>query len=235
MLWLLFEIYCYIGIIGTPFAAKYGISGLMVQTIFAFFSSVMDWHLFPHFKKNMRRLNKRGWSSLHVWSVMCLNLCMINAVIGHIYMHCQSTNMVLDKKTILQFVINMSIAEVLFTSAHALLHYTECGSKLHHMHHCCVDASWSTNLIFHPIDMLIEFTTPLLSVVAMHSLLWKNKSSLFLSTLLIHIWYAADHSANLKLPHTIHHSQFNTVFTIYIKKRCRCPRRDKVRALVKNA
>ena len=181
----------------------------------------------------MSKLNQHGWRDWQVWSIMLFNLCVTNALVGFIYAYCQEDLAPFSVKTIWQVLVNMAMTEVLFTSAHALLHYTKWGSKIHEMHHCCIDPSWSTNLMFHPVDLAAEFSGPVISLILMHMFVWRDTATLFASTLILHLWYAADHSANLKLPHTKHHSQLNTVFTIYLKQRCRCPRKDKVRAIIK--
>ena len=233
-MWVLFELLCCWCVLGIPFSVKYGLTGWAIQTLVGYISTYIDYMFYPHLKKNMQTLKKHGWKPWQVWSIMLFNLCVTNALVGAIYVYCQSMSVKFTKKTWIQLFINMSITEFLFTSAHAILHYTDTGSKIHKMPHCCQQASWSTNLIFHPLDIAAEFSGPVVSIILMHAFVWQDIATLFLSTLVLHLWYALDHSANLKLPHTKHHSQFNTVFTIYLKKRCICRRKDKVRALIKN-
>ena len=232
-MWVLFELLCCWCVLGIPFSVKYGIVGWTLQTLIGYLSTYIDYVFYPHFKKNMADLMEHGWKPWQVWSIMLFNLSVTNALVGAIYVYCQNAPMQIDGLTFVQLFINMSITEVLFTAAHAMLHYTELGSKIHEMHHCCQQASWSTNLIFHPLDITAEFSGPVISIILMHVFVWKNTASLFLSTIVLHLWYALDHSANLKLPHSKHHSQLNTVFTIYLKQRCTCRRKDKVRALIK--
>lgn len=233
MTWFLFELYCYFCVWGIPISVQYGWKGWALQTAFGYLSTIIDWYAFPHFKKNMAKLNQHGYANWQVWSIMLFNLCATNALVAFIYMHCLEDLAPFSIKTVGQVFINMAITELLFTSSHALLHYTKLGSKIHEMHHCCLDPSWSTNLMFHPVDLTAEFSGPVISLVLMHKYVWQDTAALFASTLILHLWYAADHSANLKLPHTKHHSQLNTVFTIYLKQRCKCPRKDKVRAIIK--
>lgn len=232
-MWVLFELLCCWCVLGIPLSVSYGLTGWVIQTGIGYLSTYIDYVCYPHFKKNMQTLKEHGWKPWQVWSIMLFNLCVTNALVGAIYAYCQTTKMEFTSKTALQLLINMSMTEILFTSAHAMLHYTKYGSKIHEMHHCCIDASWSTNLVFHPLDMTAEFSGPVISIILMHIFVWQNTATLFSSALVLHLWYALDHSANLKLPHTKHHSQLNTVFTIYLKRRCICRRKDKVRALIK--
>ncbi len=45
------------------------------------------------------------------------------------------------------------ISELTFTAGHVLLHCTAFGRKIHKIHHLCTRPSWSTNLLFHPLDI----------------------------------------------------------------------------------
>ena len=237
MKWIVFECLCYFITSCVPLSVQYGWQGWTLISTCGYLTTVIDWFAFPHFKKNMTSLNKQGWPSWQVWLIMLFNVFAQNAIVGLIYEHClhQSATAPFQFKlgiqTVWQVMTNMAITEIMFTSAHLLLHSTNWGSKVHHMHHCCKDASWSTNLIFHPLDLAAEFGGPILSIIFMHAFVWQDKATLLASTLVLHLWYAADHSANFKLPHVTHHSHLSSVFTIYIKHKIQCPQGDKVRAL----
>ena len=86
--------------------------------------------------------------------------------------------------------------------------------------------------MFHPFDMASEFSGPVISVLAFH-MFWKVDMVLIASVLIIHLWYALDHSDFLKLPHTKHHSHINSMFSIYINKYITLRRPDHVRKMIR--
>ena len=213
----LFEILCIFVVFGIPFSVKvYNLKGWVFITFLGYFSTILDYIYFPYLKHNFILLEKNGFKKFYVWMIMLLNLILTNILVGLIYYYVEFNS--LKWYTSIQVLINMIITEVIFTLSHMLLHYSYVGAKLHLMHHCCKQASWSTNLIFHPLDMAAEFSGPVLSVLLMHHYVWQNNATLILTVLIVHLWYALDHSATLNLPHTKHHTHINTLFTIYVKK-----------------
>lgn len=235
MNWIAYECLCYMIILLIPVSVLYGWQFWVMDTLVGYLIVMIDWYAFPHCKKNMATLKEQGWStSWQVWLIMFFNLIASNGLVGLIYDHCLSSTQhqyTFTIRTIWQVITNMAITEIFFTSAHTWLHCTEVGSKLHHMHHCCTEPSWSTNLIFHPLDLVVEFSGPVTSIILMHVFVWQNTDTLLTSTLVLHLWYALDHSANLKLPHTKHHTYFNSVYSIYVNwKFGSYSKRDKVRA-----
>ena len=129
----------------------YGIYGWLLITALGYFSTIWDYYCFPYLAENLTLLQKHGFHEPFVWSIMLLNLVLTNALVSFIYHTC-------EVKTVqwyvpIQIVLNMILTEVFFTLAHMNLHYTLTGAKIHLMYHCCKQASWSTNLIFHHVDM----------------------------------------------------------------------------------
>ena len=120
MTWILFEFFCYFCVWGIPISVQYGWKGWALQTTFGYLSTIIDWYAFPHFKKNMAKLNQHGYANWQVWSIMLFNLCATNALVAFIYMHCLEDLAPFSIKTVGQVFINMAITELLFTSSHAL-------------------------------------------------------------------------------------------------------------------
>lgn len=213
----IFELYCIFVVVAIlPFTQYYGVIGWFAITALGYFSCVIDYLYFPNCKRNIDFLRKRGYTPKLVWGIMLLNLCLTNALVGCIYSFYQINQV--SFVIIAKVIVNMLLTEICFTIAHLLLHHTECGSSIHVLHHCCKYASWSTNLIFHPLDLAAEFSGPVLAILGMHAVVWQDTNTLLLSTILLHVWYALDHSALIKLPHTKHHSQVNSMYCIYITK-----------------
>ncbi len=214
----LFELYCIFVVVAIlPCTKAYGFLGWFVMTVLGYLSCVIDYYCFPNCKKNVAMLNKHGYSTPVVAGIMCLNLSLTNALVALMYWHHPMDH--LSFMTAVKVLLNMCLTEICFSAAHILLHHTETGSAIHVMHHCCKFASWSTNLIFHPVDLAAEFTGPVLSILGMHYVVWQDSSALLLSTILVHLWYALDHSALLGLPHTKHHALVDSMYCIYTSKR----------------
>ena len=69
---------------------------------------------------------------------------------------------------VLQLLVNFVGMELLFTWCHRWLHSST--PHLHVMHHALRTPSWTSNLLFHPLDLAAEFTGPLLFNVATYFL-----------------------------------------------------------------
>ena len=228
---ILFEIFTIFVVVGIPLGVYYfGFYGWCAMFVMGYLSVILDYHLFPHMKKNLITLKQHGYSEVKVWCTMLFNLLASNALAGIVYAYC-----VLDGPITIWVpigvAVNMLVGELFFTSAHMWLHYSTTGSRLHLMHHCCKEASWSTNLIFHPIDLVVEFSGPASSAIVMHFLLWKDDWTLFITIIILHLWYALDHSALLNLPHIEHHTYCDTMFSIYVKKYLTLKRPELVKTL----
>ncbi|MDP2437471.1 MAG: sterol desaturase family protein [archaeon] len=131
---------------------------------------------------------------------------------------------------LLEVAANMLLAEAAFTGAHALLHQTSLA-PLHRMHHCCRASSFSTNLVFHPLDLALEFSGPVALVAAAHWLLWDDLPVLLLSFVLVQTWYALDHDEYLAFFHYYHHKHINSNYTIYLHHRSD-PQRNALKDLI---
>lgn len=230
---LLFELFTIYVVVGIPLHVYYhGLYGWIYILSMGFLSVVLDYYLFPYMKNNLVTLKQHGYSEVIVWCTIAFNLVASEALVGLIYYY---SGPGLDGTASiwvpLKIIVNMTVGELFFTSAHMWLHYTEMGSRLHLMHHCCKDSSWSTNLIFHPIDVAIEFSGPILSALAMHFFVWNDDTTLFITIGVLHLWYALGHSALLHLPHVDHHTYCDTMFSIYIKKYITLKRPELVKKL----
>jgi sterol desaturase/sphingolipid hydroxylase (fatty acid hydroxylase superfamily) len=229
---LLFELLCVTVVVGIPFAVKLdGLSGWAKITLLGYLSTVIDYLCFPYLSQNFHTLEKHGYSKLTVWFTMLFNLLATNTLVGAIYYYAPIDEV--SWYVPLKVFVNLCITEFWFTFAHMCLHYTVWGARIHLMHHCCKQASWSTNLVFHPLDMMLEFSGPALSILFMHRYVWDDPATLVVSTVVMHLWYALDHSATLKLPHTKHHAHIDSQYSIYIQKRIPLKIQEVVKKLLK--
>lgn len=112
--------------------------------------------------------------------------------------------------------LNLIVSEIAFTAGHAWLHSTTVGKRIHRLHHLIKNPSWSTNLLIHPLDLAIEFGLPFLAIALMHVYVVGDPFVFRVAITLIYVWYAADHSENLGLSHTVHHTSMESpILTIY--------------------
>jgi hypothetical protein len=252
---ILHEALCWIFFFGVPLSHElYGWPGLAAHTLLCLLGPItMDWFVSPTFKNNLKRLNANGYSTSTVVATMILNLAATNVLvcgIKEIYCENGTLSRLLSADAakhelpislvLVQTLVNLVLAEITFTVGHFFLHHNEHGANWHLMHHCCKPCSWSANLIFHPCDMAVEFSGPMLSLVLSHELYFKHVdpsgAGLLVSMTVMHFWYAIDHSENLKLYHYEHHMRVDSLYTIYIKLRTLSllgPRKDWVRKLMK--
>jgi len=94
---------------------------------------------------------------------------------------------------LLRTTLNLCMTEVFFTLSHGLLHTLPLLAPLHRMHHCCTHSSWCTNFIFHPLDLMIEFSAPVGFLIVAHVWLWQDTMTLCVSFTLLQIWYVLMH------------------------------------------
>jgi hypothetical protein len=118
---------------------------------------------------------------------------------------------------IIRILVTLACSEAAFLVGHTFLHTHPYWMKLHIFHHCCTTPSFSTNLLFHPVDLMIEFTGPLLCVLGLHYMAWQQDSVTLLATYTIfQLWYSYDHDEHMNLYHIQHHQQCDSLYSIYI-------------------
>lgn len=229
---ILFEVFCVWCVVGIPIATHAGFVWWAAQTALGFFSAVLDASCSDSGRQNFEELKKFGYSSTTVWVTAAFNLIATNALVAAAHIMAPPSQWeIFSFHTVARIVCSLCITEVLFTLSHAVLHQTRVGAKIHVMHHCCKAASWHVNLVFHPLDMAVEFSGPIMAVFAVNA---AYPRALALTVTVVHLWYALDHSALLKLPHTHHHTYTNSMYSIYTNWLFpTAVEKDKVRALRK--
>jgi len=220
---LAFELSTWISVLCISASFHYGGAvGLAAWTALVHVPLVMvDWYISPTMERNLRNLAENGYPRPAMWALIALNLVTTNTLVAVITdtFGCFEAAPRFDWVVALGLVVNLALSELTFTAGHYLLHRTELGAKFHHLHHCCRPPSISTNLLFHPVDMAVEFSGPVLSLVATHLLIFKEPFLLLLSIHVLHFWYSLDHSENVQLYHYTHHMRVDSVYSIYAKIR----------------
>ena len=221
------EILCYGGIVMLPYSYQYaGWTGVLLHTLAMTGSSiVLDFVLSPTAGKNVGRIaDAYKVSRFAVYALMAVNVVSANVLVVSILLFCDAMGhpplLSLDPAAVLRLIgilaVYWTISEVTFTAGHIWLHRTKIGARIHFLHHLCRQTSWSTNVLFHPLDLAVEFGGPFFSMILVHRFFIGDPLALKAALVLLYIWYAADHSENLGLSHSIHHSfKGSRVLTIY--------------------
>lgn len=195
-------------------------------------SILLDHLMSPTLGDNLQILQRHGYPKWHVFGVMLLNLALSNGTTMVLaFLLCGGYTMrAPDLALVAKVLFNLAGSEVLFTVSHRLLH-----SKLpaiHALHHTCRRSSWSTNLTFHPVDLLMEFSGPVGFIALTHVALFRDPLATILSFSFLHLWYAWDHDETVRLPHYSHHLTIDSVYTIYVKYRDHRAGFDKVKQVI---
>lgn len=210
------------------FFHEYGTPGFLIFLLIGNAMSVLDGLVSNGFGRNVERLRKAGYSDSTILFFMEYNqissqILMYTVLTKMVPRECYSWQYLVQHfhwDTALKIAINFLQSELLFWLGHQLLHTHSAWMHLHVFHHCCVDSTWNTNLLFHPIDLAIEFTGPALGILALHRYGWnQDPLVLWISFLGFQLWYAYEHDEHLQFPHAQHHAECNSIYVIYSKLR----------------
>jgi sterol desaturase/sphingolipid hydroxylase (fatty acid hydroxylase superfamily) len=206
-----------------PFWLSFGSFMLVCQL-----TMIMDGLVSNSFGRNITNLRKAGYSDTVTLAFLEFNL-FSSQLIGYFFMTVVITDsrvftwdyvrerLVDDSGLLLgALVINLAISDVLFTVAHRALHTHPRLVPHHVFHHCSTNSSWNTNLLFHPVDLALEFAGPAGGLLFMHYTVWQQDPLVLVVTYIIfQLWYAFDHDEGLKLYHTLHHRACNHLYSVY--------------------
>ncbi len=98
----------------------------------------------------------------------------------------------------LKVVVLVTLTEVTFTAGHSLLHTVPSMADLHVFHHCCTSSSFLTNLLFHPLDIHVEFGGGAVVIYGAHFLVFQDPLLLMVTYSVFQIWYMWDHDEALQ-------------------------------------
>ncbi|CAE8732342.1 unnamed protein product [Polarella glacialis] len=216
------EVFCWMTVLTACCSISLGgAAGFALQCVLGVASVWIDWRISPTTEANLSRLAAHGYGRHSIMVLMLVNLVSTNALVALIAAHfqCFEAPLRLDGALAAAVGTNLVASELAFTAGHYLLHKSCTLAPFHVLHHCCRPCSWSSNLLFHPLDMAIEFTGPFFVLLATHRLIWRDPLALLVSLTVLHTWYAVDHSENARLYHYYHHKHIDAVYTIYIRVR----------------
>lgn len=206
---------------------RFGFPAFVAYILLQISLSILEAFMSNRYGDNIARLRRAGYSDGIILFYQEFNR------VGSQYLAYILVNYIATDETIYTFdylfhsfgiigmfklVVNLAVTEVLFWAGHRLMHTHDFFLKLHVFHHCSIYPSWNTNLLFHPIDLAIEFSAPALSLLAMHHFVWNlDQCILLYSYVVFQLWYAYNHDEHLGLYHADHHVKTDSLYVVYSK------------------
>jgi len=192
-------------------------------------------HTFDYFsseatKMNLNRLYKNGYTPTQIWPLLIYNFfsgMLLPALI--VVWYSNEIKYYFDFLILVKLAFILACTDYVFYIVHKYLHQSL--PNIHKIHHCARNSSFTTNLIFHPIDLNIEFSGPVMIVLFFSLLIFKDPFLMLLSFSSVLTWYLLDHDEYLKTPHWDHHKYMNSNYPVYMKWAVYDPE-DKVRSIV---
>ena len=123
----------------------------------------VSWLLEKSSARIVRNMNRGGFSNTVIAACVIFNVLVYwIPCAASLWMFGTPDNFSINFGTIFNVLLILCAAEVYFTISHKILHQYLPG--LHVMHHYCDYCSFTSNLLFHPLDLFIEFGVPLVLV-----------------------------------------------------------------------
>ena len=182
--------------------------------------NLMDFMVSDAGYKNLQTISKHGTSYTTMMIYMSINFLIIQAQwihVGHYVLDSvDHIDYYFDLPLLFKIIITMGLGDIYFFWVHKTLHVTKFGASLHKIHHCCFYPSLSTNLMFNPVDTMIEFTGPN-SVLLISYFILNDAAFLVVCGCIILCWYAYNHDENFKSIHYYHHIHCDGQYPVYTK------------------
>jgi sterol desaturase/sphingolipid hydroxylase (fatty acid hydroxylase superfamily) len=192
--------------------------GIMVTTAIMGVLMVADLSTFEHSWKNFQILKANGYTASSVLGYMLASYVL--AIPTTLVMTRTLINDVQPYFNILLFtriMMLLVLSEIGFSIGHIFLH--SFIPKLHKLHHCCVHSSYLTNFIFHPVDIIMEFGTPIMIMLFTNAILIKDDFATLASITILITWYALDHDVFIHSHHARHHKVISRYYNAYLNLR----------------
>jgi hypothetical protein len=162
---------------------------------------------------NMKCLEKNGYDGWKIMKKSVINNVINGTGVYFIWKFLFFDNIIphYDLQLLLMVLIHSLISEVSFTIIHKLLH--SYLPHIHKIHHCCITASETSNLIFHPLDSVLEVLTPTVINMVTDYFIFKDAFSLMVAYSLLLTMTVINHDEYLKIPHWYHHKTINSNYS----------------------
>mmetsp|Transcript_64255 Transcript_64255/g.139876 ORF Transcript_64255/g.139876 Transcript_64255/m.139876 type:complete len:332 (+) Transcript_64255:173-1168(+) len=186
---------------------------------------------------NLTILRRNGYSSVFCFRTLCVTTSsgLLNVILSIQFLAPDATKEAhYDLRLLAVVALNLALSDVAFFLAHRSLHRVQSMAWIHHMHHCCMYSSWTSGSMFHPVDLAIEFSGPILIAILSSLAVLKDPFSFVITVVAIGTWYGMDHEEWLNLPHCDHHKHIDSIYAIYSKAKLQSDKLNAKGDFVKN-
>ena len=209
-------------LVGLAFAAHpflilfHGSTGLLLAWVAVVSLLFVDHFTSPLSARIIHNMNRVGGYSYELIATCVMINLMIYWVpcAVPIWMFGTTDNFSVDLGTIFNVLLILCVSEVYFSISHKILH--RYLPKLHVMHHYCDYCSFTSNLLFHPLDLAIEFGVPLLIIGVIGGVVLQDTPTMVVGYAVVMTWYVLDHDQYLQLGHWRHHKYCSGHYSIYV-------------------
>eukprot|EP00042_Codosiga_hollandica_P047889 m.526566 g.526566 ORF g.526566 m.526566 type:complete len:331 (+) comp57550_c0_seq12:15-1007(+) len=140
---------------------------------------------------NLIILKSNGFSPLNI--VFCITVTQLMASLGTAVMsgyHCAGAVPYASPGLLLKVIAGLVIGEFTAMPLHRWMHRNETLARVHLMHHCCRASGVFAAIIFHPLDLLFEFSGPQIGVQVFALYFLEDKWALIcIAGISMSIWY----------------------------------------------
>eukprot|EP01090_Pellita_catalonica_P019772 TRINITY_DN681_c0_g1_i1.p1 TRINITY_DN681_c0_g1~~TRINITY_DN681_c0_g1_i1.p1 ORF type:complete len:204 (-),score=16.36 TRINITY_DN681_c0_g1_i1:68-610(-) len=159
-------------------------------------------------------MNANGFSTQKAWSLFAFNAATwFWAIFLIVEYYSAEITPHLDLGILVNIMLTLAATDVAFFLSHRYLHQKL--PELHRLHHCCRFPSFTTNLFFHPIDLSIEFSGPIILVWLINGIVFYDPFAMCLMFGVVLAWYACDHDEYVQTPHWVHHKFISSKYAVY--------------------
>ena len=210
----------------------YGVQGAVIAWLGVLSMALLDYFTAPLSKKNIQHMQQGGFSMQYIATCAAINLSIYWIPMAvPIWLFATPAVPRFDMELICNVAAILSVTELWFTPVHKLLHRH--FAELHLMHHFCDYCSFTSNLLFHPLDIFLEFGFPLLLNGVIGGWYFKDTFAMIIGYSIIGTWYVLDHDQYLQTEHWKHHRYCSGRYSAYLV-RGECDPDDAVKPLMRS-
>ena len=201
---------------GHPFLILFGgLTGLTVAWVSVVSLLFLDHFTSPLSARIVRNMNQGGYSNKIIATCVIINVMLYWVPCAvPLWMFGTRDNFSVDLGTIFNVLLILCVTEVYFSNSHKILH--QYLPNLHVMHHYCDYCSFTSNLLFHPLDLFVEFGVPLLIVGLLGGVVLQDTPTMVMAYAVVMPWYVLDHDQYLQLGHWRHHKYCSGHYSVYL-------------------
>ena len=201
---------------GHPFLILFGgVIGMVVAWVSVVSLLVIDYFTSPLTARIVRNMNRGGFSNTVIATCVIINVLVYWVpCAASLWMFGTPDNFSVDYGTIFNVLLILCATDVYFTISHKILHQYLPG--LHVMHHYCDYCSFTSNVLFHPVDLFVEFGVPLALVGVIGGMILQDTPTMVLAYAIAMPWYVLDHDQYLQLEHWRHHKYCSGHYSAYL-------------------